>query len=179
MEYFVIAFTAVFASGLTLFSGFGLGTMLLPVFALFFPVEVAIGMTAVVHFLNNIFKLVILGRYTDKQVTLKFGLPAIISAVLGALLLVWFSDLEQLYSYQLAGRVYVIQPVQFIIGFLILGFVFIESLPRFKNLAIDKKYLPLGGIASGFFGGLSGHQGALRSMFLLKAGLKSGYNTSL
>jgi uncharacterized protein len=31
--------------------------------------------------------------------------------------------------------------------------------------------LPLGGAVSGFFGGLSGHQGAFRSMFLLKAGL--------
>jgi uncharacterized membrane protein YfcA len=28
-----------------------------------------------------------------------------------------------------------------------------------------------GGLVSGFFGGLSGHQGALRSMFLLRSGL--------
>lgn len=32
-------------------------------------------------------------------------------------------------------------------------------------------WLPLGGLLSGFFGGLSGNQGALRSAFLLKAGL--------
>jgi acyl-CoA reductase-like NAD-dependent aldehyde dehydrogenase len=32
-------------------------------------------------------------------------------------------------------------------------------------------YLPVGGLLSGFFGGLSGHQGALRSVFLLRAGL--------
>mgnify|MGYP000679824147 CR=1 FL=1 len=31
--------------------------------------------------------------------------------------------------------------------------------------------MPLGGVLSGFFGGLSGHQGALRSMFLVKCGL--------
>jgi uncharacterized membrane protein YfcA len=104
-------------------------------------------------------------------VVIKFGLPAILSAVLGALLLVWFSDLAPLYQFQLAGKTYTVQPVQFIIGILILGFVFIELLPKFKNLALDKKYLPLGGVLSGFFGGLSGHQGALRSMFLLKAGL--------
>jgi hypothetical protein len=29
----------------------------------------------------------------------------------------------------------------------------------------------LGGVLSGFFGGLSGHQGALRSAFLIKSGL--------
>jgi hypothetical protein len=43
--------------------------------------------------------------------------------------------------------------------------------PRFSSIALDRKYLPLGGAISGFFGGLSGHQGAFRSMFLLKAGL--------
>jgi uncharacterized membrane protein YfcA len=31
--------------------------------------------------------------------------------------------------------------------------------------------LPVGGALSGFFGGISGHQGALRSAFLLKYGL--------
>jgi hypothetical protein len=31
--------------------------------------------------------------------------------------------------------------------------------------------LPIGGLLSGFFGGLSGHQGAFRSAFLIKAGL--------
>ena len=38
-------------------------------------------------------------------------------------------------------------------------------------MALGRKFLPLGGVISGFFGGLSGHQGAFRSMFLLKAGL--------
>jgi uncharacterized membrane protein YfcA len=32
-------------------------------------------------------------------------------------------------------------------------------------------YIPLGGAISGFFGGLSGHQGAFRSAFLIRAGL--------
>ena len=33
------------------------------------------------------------------------------------------------------------------------------------------KYIPLGGALSGFFGGLSGQQGALRSAFLIRTGL--------
>ena len=40
-----------------------------------------------------------------------------------------------------------------------------------SDLALDRKYLPYGGMISGFFGGLSGNQGAFRSMFLLKTGL--------
>ncbi|MGH8525978.1 MAG: hypothetical protein ACREXY_17780 [Gammaproteobacteria bacterium] len=38
MELLVIGIAACLVSGLTLFSGFGLGTVLTPVFALFFPV---------------------------------------------------------------------------------------------------------------------------------------------
>jgi uncharacterized membrane protein YfcA len=33
------------------------------------------------------------------------------------------------------------------------------------------QWLPAGGLISGFFGGLSGHQGALRSAFLMRTGL--------
>jgi uncharacterized membrane protein YfcA len=62
--------------------------------------------------------------------------------------------------------------LKLIIGLLIVAFAFFELLPRFQNLVFDRRYLPLGGLLSGFFGGLSGHQGALRAAFLLKAGLK-------
>jgi len=54
---------------------------------------------------------------------------------------------------------------------MIAGFATLEILPAMKNLEFDKKYLPVGGALSGFFGGLSGHQGALRSAFLIRAGL--------
>lgn len=42
MELLVIGVVALLTSGLSLFSGFGLGTILMPVFALFFPVLLAI-----------------------------------------------------------------------------------------------------------------------------------------
>jgi len=62
-------------------------------------------------------------------------------------------------------------PVKFAVGLLILIFVLLELSPAFARLTFDRRWLPLGGFISGFFGGLSGHQGALRSMFLIKAGL--------
>ena len=37
------------------------------------------------------------------------------------------------------------------------------------TLALPSRWLALGGVLSGFFGGLSGNQGALRSAFLLKS----------
>ena len=50
--HLAVALAALFAAGLTLYSGFGLGTLLLPVFALFYPVEVAVAATAMVHGAN-------------------------------------------------------------------------------------------------------------------------------
>lgn len=171
MEYFLISLAALIGSGLTLFSGFGLGTILLPVFALFFPVEVAVALTAVVHFLNNLFKMALLGKHADKTVVLKFGVPALLAALLGAKALLLFSDLPPLYSYRIGDNTFRVEPVKLIVAMLIIGFAVLDLIPKLTKMSFDKKYLPAGGILSGFFGGLSGHQGALRSMFLIKAGL--------
>lgn len=176
MDYIVICLAAFIGSGLTLFSGFGLGTILVPVFALFFPIEVAIALTAVVHFLNNIFKLVLVGKHTNWAIVLRFGLPALLAAYIGAKILVQFTGWQPLYQYTMAGNTYSVLPVKLIVAILMIAFAVLDLVPRFANITFDKKYLPLGGLLSGFFGGLSGNQGALRSMFLIRAGLsKEGY----
>lgn len=171
MEYIIICLVAFLASILTFFSGFGLGTILLPVLALFFPVEVAIALTGVVHFFNNIFKLVLVGKNAKKSVLIYFGIPAVIASFIGAYLLINISDLGALYTYNIGTKNFEITPVKLIIAILLIGFAIIELLPFLKRLKFEKKHLPFGGALSGFFGGLSGHQGALRSAFLINAGL--------
>ena len=171
MSYVVICFVAIVVSALTLFSGFGLGTLLMPAFALFFPVEIAVGATAVVHLANNIFKAFLVGRKADLAVVLKFALPGAVAAVFGALLLNYVSELKPLAEYTLAGRALTITPVNLVVAILIMTFGLIELSSKFEQLRFDMRFIPLGGFISGFFGGLSGHQGALRSAFLLRAGL--------
>jgi len=170
--FLIVALTALVAAGLTLYSGFGLGTMLLPVFALFFPVEMAVVATALVHGANNVFKVSLLGRHADREVVLKFGLPAIAAAVLGALALGWFAQSESALTIEMnEDALFRITPVKLIIGLMMIGFALFELLPRFRSMKFERRYLSLGGVLSGFFGGLSGHQGALRSAFLAKSGL--------
>ena len=171
MDILIIASASLLASCLTLFSGFGLGTLLMPVVALFFPLDVAIGITAMVHFANNIFKLGLLGLKADRSVLLRFGLPAVLAALIGALLLARLMALPPWLAYELAGRTLLVEPVKLVVGLLIVLFVGLELSPAFSAKSFDRKYLPWGGLISGFFGGLSGHQGAFRSMFLIKAGL--------
>lgn len=173
MELFWVSLAAFLASCLTFFSGFGLGTLLMPVVALFLPVEVAIAVTAIVHLANNLFKLALVGKKADCSVVWRFGAPAVLAALLGAWLLNMLSGLPTLFEYQWLGREFAVSVVKFIIGVLILAFVWLELSPRFAKMSFDARYLPLGGALSGFFGGLSGHQGAFRSMFLIKSGLDS------
>lgn len=171
MDYIVICIVAFLGSGLTLFSGFGLGTILVPVFALFFPIDLAIALTAIVHFLNNLFKLGLLGKFADKKIILRFGLPSVLAAFVGAYLLSLISEAQPLCTYSLGTSSFFIMPVKLLIGLLLIFFALFDIIPRLSNLQFDKKYLFLGGLLSGFFGGLSGNQGALRSAFLMRAQL--------
>ncbi|MCF8239232.1 MAG: TSUP family transporter [Saprospiraceae bacterium] len=167
----LISVVAFLAAILTFFSGFGLGTLLLPVFLLFFPVEVAIAMTGIVHLANNLFKTSLVGHFASRQVVLAFGVPALLGAWIGALLLGQLSGLSSLGEYTLGDTSWQISPVKLIVAVLMIGFAILELLPDDKQPVFSKGVLPFGGLLSGFFGGLSGHQGALRSAFLIRLGL--------
>lgn len=171
MDIPIIIFASCAASLITLFSGFGLGTLLLPVFALFFPVDIAVALTGIVHFLNNLFKIGLLGKHAKWSVVVQFGIPSVVGAFLGALSLVSLAHLEPFAQYRMGDNQYFIQPVKLAIAFLMMYFALAEMFPRMQSFSPPEKALPLGGLLSGFFGGLSGHQGALRSAFLLRYGL--------
>ncbi|MFN7302696.1 MAG: TSUP family transporter, partial [Bacteroidota bacterium] len=103
-ESWLIPLIAFAASLLTFFSGFGLGTLLAPAFMLFFPVDLSIALTGIVHFANNLFKLGLVGKQANKDVLLRFGIPAVVAAFAGSWLLLEISDMPVLYRYQLSGR---------------------------------------------------------------------------
>ena len=171
MSWFVVCLVALIASALTLFSGFGLGTLLLPAFALVFPAELAIAATAVVHLANNLFKLALIGRHARFATVLAFGLPALAGALIGAWLLTWLSDLPVVATYELAGRRIEVSALGLAVGVLIVTFAFFELRPDNGSALARRIGMTWGGLFSGFFGGLSGHQGALRSAFLVGSGL--------
>jgi uncharacterized protein len=176
LEYFLIVIVAFGVSMLTFISGFGLGTILMPVFAIFFPVEIAIATTAVVHLANNLFKITLIWQAVSLRVLLWFGITAAGAAFLGAYLLDRLSGENTLLSYNLLGREMEVTVLKLVIALLLVIFALMEISKRLEKITMNRKFLPLGGLLSGFFGGLSGHQGALRSMFLLKAGLsKEGF----
>ncbi len=171
MEIVIICLAAFFTAVLTFFSGFGLGTILAPVFAIFFPIDIAIALTGVVHFSNNLFKIALVGKNTDKAVLLRFGIPAILASFIGAWLLLKITVLPSIFQYQIWGKEFEITPVKLIIAILLIIFSIIEIAPSVQKIQFSRNKLVVGGILSGFFGGLTGIQGAIRSAFLIKSGL--------
>ncbi len=170
-QYILIAVVSAIAAGLTFFTGFGLGSLLLPLFVWKFGAVAAVPGVAVVHLLNSLYKICLTAKSSDFSTVLRFGIPAVISTLGGAWLLVQMTGLPFVHPFEFMGWSQAISPVKLIVGITIASIAILEASGWLKSLAITRNWLPLGGMLSGFFGGLSGHQGAFRTMFLLKAGL--------
>ncbi len=160
----IIGIAAFLFSCLTFFSGFGLGTLLMPVLALFFPIPIAIAITAIVHVLNNILKFTLILKHVDWSVVLKYGIVSILAAWFGALGLQYVSEHQFIiYNYSFLSKTFSITLLKVIVGFIILFFTWFENK---KQKKINAQQVYIISLLSGFLGGLSGNQGALRAIFL-------------
>lgn len=171
MSLLIIASAAFFGAFISFFSGFGLGSILLPVFAIFFPPVSAVAAVAIVHGINNIFKAALMSSKISWPIFFRFGLPACLSAFIGAIFLNYISSLPVLMSYNIFHHRAEITVIKIVIATLIAAFTIIDLTLRSKIFILMEEHLTIGGFLSGFFGGLSGHQGALRSMFLSKSSM--------
>jgi uncharacterized membrane protein YfcA len=171
LSYLIVYAVALAGSFLSFFSGFGLGTLLLPAFLLFFPVPLAVAAAGIVHLLNTLFKIFLVGRYADRATVLLFGIPSVAGAFAGAWLLKESGEMGIAYSYAWGDQVMQVDWINLIMASMIVVFTIFEWMPSMQEWNIPRKWFPLGGLLSGFFGGLSGHQGALRSAFLAKSGM--------
>ena len=171
MDILIIAVVAAVESALILYSGFGLGTILLPAFALFFPAPIAVAATGVVHLLNNIFKGGLLWKRADWPTVLKFGIAAVPAAIAGAWLLAVLGDTPRLFEWEAFRRRFGPTGAGLTIGLPMILFATLEFQSWFQKLSAPPRLLPVGGLITGFFGGLTGQQGAFRSIFLLRTGL--------
>jgi uncharacterized membrane protein YfcA len=170
LDYLLVIAVSLLVSGLTLISGFGLGTLLTPVFAIFFPLPLAIAATAVVHLASHLFNVGLVGKWAHWPTVLKFSIAAVIAAMVGARLLGAVSHVQPLITYHLSeGRRHEITLLKLLIAAILAGFALMDLAPRKKSPPALP--IPVGGALSGFFAGLSGIQGALRSAFLVRAGL--------
>lgn len=151
MEIFVPAVVAFAAASLTLMTGFGLGTILTPVFLVFYDVKIAILIVAVVHLSNNLLKLSLFHRHVSLDILKRFGVLTLAGAFIGA-----FSQ----------GRMDS-SVVKILLGASLI-FLGAKEVSGFgERFRFPRKIDFAGGFLSGLMGGFVGNQGAIRSAYLL------------
>ncbi|NPV90628.1 MAG: sulfite exporter TauE/SafE family protein [Firmicutes bacterium] len=148
---YVVFTAAFFTAVLTLLTGFGLATILTPIFSYMYDIKIAVLLVAVVHFLNNLLKVVLFRKDISITVLKRFGILSIIGALVGSL--------SQAYIYSGSLKVF--------LGVVLVFLGLKEVLPRLEGWKIPQRYDTFGGFFSGLLGGLIGNQGAIRSAYLL------------
>lgn len=150
-----ICLAAMLVAAMVLMSGFGLGTLLTPLFVLFYDIKIAVLLVAVVHFSNNLFKLGLFFRHLDRAILKRFGVLSVAGALVGSLLQAWLES----------------QTLKIALGLLLVALGIVEFLPPRLSWRLPKRFDPLGGFLSGLLGGVLGNQGAIRSAYLLNYSL--------
>ena len=151
MQYIVLVSLSLFTSIVTLFTGLGVGTIMMPVMALFFDVKVAIMLAAIVHIFNNLSRIVLYYRHLRWEIVRRFGVVSILGAFVGS-----FAQLYVDSSWLKNG-----------VGLFLSLFALLSLRPGLINWKLPAIIDIAGGFLSGLIGGLIGNQGAIRSLYLL------------
>ena len=147
---FIITLGAFIAAALTVPAGFGLSTMLTPLLLFIIGPHETVAIVAIIHGAHNAWKLVVLKEHVDFEAFRRYGIWLVIGAIGGALLQ---SQVPQ-------------DPLLLIIGIFLIILPILTMSEGWTGYRIPEANDRIGGFGSGFMGGLSGHQGALRAMFL-------------
>ncbi len=153
MEVLILAAVGAFiAAALTVPAGFGLSTMLTPFALMLMAPHEAVAVVAVVHGAHNAAKCWSMWDSVDLSAFRRYGVWLVVGAVLGALLQ---NEVPQ-------------DPLLVLIGAFLVVLPILTMSEGWTGYRIPEANDRLGGFGSGFMGGLSGHQGALRAMFLTR-----------
>lgn len=149
-ELFLVTIVTLVASFLGTISGFGISTILVPFLLFFFPFAETLLIAGILHWFNDIWKMLLFKKGIEWKLILTFGIPSVIASSLGALLI-----------FEAPGTV-----VSRILGlFFVLYGAFLLAYRSFK-LKKSNGIAIAGGAASGFVTGITGVGGPLRAVFL-------------
>ena len=156
VQYIVLVPVTLATSVITLFTGFGVGTIMMPIMALFFDVKVAIFLAAIVHFFNNVSRLVLYWSEINWQIIKRFGVVSIIGAFVGSFAQIYLDSV-----WLKTG-----------VGLFLIIYAVLTLVPGKIKIELPQSLDFIGGFLSGLVGGLIGNQGAIRSVYLLGYGLQ-------
>jgi uncharacterized membrane protein YfcA len=153
LSFFVLAvfMVAVLAGGIASVSGFGIGSLLTPLFALRLELKLAVAAVSIPHFVATALRCWLLRQHIDRGVFISFGIASAAGGLLGALF-----------------HTAVKSPIlMYVFGALLIyaGFSAMSGLS--SVIRVPKSLGWLAGLISGAFGGLVGNQGGIRSAALI------------
>lgn len=147
----LVALVSLAAGAIAAISGFGIGSLLTPLFAIGVGTKLAVAAVAVPHFVATAYRFWILRAHIDRRVLMSFGLTSAAGGLAGALLHAFASN-----------------PSLTLIFGIILVFVGGMGVTGLADrLRFHGWRAWLAGAVSGFLGGLVGNQGGIRSGALL------------
>lgn len=150
MEIVYILLITFLASIIGTTSGFGLSTIMIPILTLWIPPLETLFLVGIIHWFGSFWKLTLFRSGIRWNLILLFGLAGFLTSYLGASLTLSASSETLLRALG---------------GFLILYAIFLFFQQNFKIRPANTNAV-LGGSLSGFFAGVFGIGGAIRTMFL-------------
>jgi hypothetical protein len=147
----LIAVAATFAGAIASVAGFGIGSILTPLFAIHFGTKLAVAAVSIPHLIATALRFLRIGEHVDKRVFVSFGITSAAGGLLGALLHARFSS---------TALSYVLGALLVFAG--MMGVTGLSRRMRFEGVAAW-----IAGALSGAFGGLVGNQGGIRSAAML------------
>jgi uncharacterized membrane protein YfcA len=126
--------------------------MITPIVFLWLEPHEAVAVVGIVHGSHNAWKLKVLRSSVDYSAVRRYGWAMVVGALLGAAL----------------NTAVEADPLLLIVGVALVVLPLLSISERWTNVRLPDAEDRIGGFGSGFFGGLTGHQGALRAMFLQK-----------
>jgi len=171
VELLFLALLGASASAITIVSGFGLNTVLVPAFVVLFPLPLAVAAVALVHLVASAIRLIIFRAHLNRDIAWQFVPWAILGGIAGALILELLGAIPVITTYSLFGITKSVTAVKVVVGATIAALSLYELRRGAQEAGLSNIGISAGALVSGFFGGLSGNQGAIRSTVLIRAGL--------
>lgn len=149
-ELLVIA-AGIVAGAVASVAGFGIGSLLTPVFGLSVGTKVAVAAVSIPHVVGTTARLWLLRGQIDRRLLLTFGLTSAAGGLCGALLHEWTSTFG----------------LTMLFGLLLLFVATSELTGLSKRMRFRGPAAWIAGTLSGLLGGLVGNQGGIRSAAML------------
>lgn len=147
----VIGALALVAGAIAAIVGAGGGSVLTPTFSLHTTMTVAIVAAAVPHFLSTAVRFWSLRHAVDRDVLKRFGLTSAAAGLVGA------------FAHKLVGSGALV--VVFAVLLVLAGAIGVSG--KADRLSFRGRSAYVGGLLTGFFGGIAGEQGGIRAVALL------------